>query len=108
MENNRLSSTAAFDAVDAVAEIAARNRIRLEAGLPLLSEANELQRYRRIAEEARFKKFYEIEILKYAHLWNWTRGWMHNMRINAQIGRQIGKTFNAQSGHDRTLRFPGK
>jgi len=93
MEKSPPSRSAASDSVDALAKIAARNRIRLEAGLPLLSERNELQRYRRIAEEARFKEFYETEVPRYAPLWDWTRGWMHNMRVYVKIRRRIRESF---------------
>ena len=96
MEKNRPFDQLAFDPADALAEIAARNRIRLEAGLPLLSEWNELQRYQRIAEEARFKEFYETEVPRYAPLWDWTCGWMHNMRVYVEVRRRI--SFRASKG----------
>jgi hypothetical protein len=48
-----------FDSVTVLRlrEIAERNRIRLEAGLPLLSVAKELRRLKEAADTEKFKKF---------------------------------------------------
>jgi hypothetical protein len=48
-----------FDSVTVLRlqEIAERNRIRLEAGLPLLSVPKELRRMKEIADTERFRKF---------------------------------------------------
>jgi hypothetical protein len=43
-----------------IAEIAKRNRIRVEAGLPLLSIAKELRRMKTAEEEAKFEAFAAI------------------------------------------------
>jgi hypothetical protein len=87
-----------FSEEKTLVEVTERNRIRLEAGLPLLSESDELQRYRRIAEKARFKEFYEIEISKYAHLWDRSRGWFYNLRVSVEVRQRIRELFNARKG----------
>jgi hypothetical protein len=67
-------------------EIAERNRIRLEAGLPLLSVAKELRRLKEAADTERFRKF------AYAH-----RKRVYDKML-ARTRRQFGDPNWAPSG----------
>ena len=63
-------------------EIARRNRLRSEAGMPVLSVDDELRRLKWAYEEHQFEEFFRQEAPKYQHLWcDRSRGFMGNMGI---------------------------
>jgi hypothetical protein len=88
-----------------IEEIIARNRIREEAKLPLLSIPKELRRMKEVADAAKFEAFADAHR---AAVWeevlatkrqargepNWRpRSWMEGMALQAQISRILRQRF---------------
>ena|SRR6516165_1514523 len=91
-----------------IEEIAARNRIRAEACLPLLSISKELRRMKEAATAAKFEAFANSHR---AAVWdevlankrqgrgepNWhPSGWMEGMAVQAQVNKILRERFIAQ------------
>src|SRR6516164_3000462 len=88
-----------------IEEITARNRIRREACLPLLSIPKELRRMKEAADTAEFEAFADIhrgavwdEVLATKRQGrgepNWhPSGWMQGMAVQAQVSRVLRQRF---------------
>jgi len=91
-----------------IEEIIARNRIRAEAWLPLLSIPKELRRMKEVAVAARFEAFANAHR---ATVWdevlatkreergepNWhPSGWMEGMGFQSEVSRILRQRFNAR------------
>ena len=68
--------------------ITTRNRLRGEAGLPLLSEEAELKRLQAIREEVAFEQYFAEHRHRFAHLWQ-GRGWLTGMGMVAVARRKL-------------------
>jgi hypothetical protein len=90
-----------------IAEIAKRNRIREEAGLPLLSIAKELRRMKTAEEEAKFEAFTAVhegavwdEVLAPERERRGQPDWrpssfMEGLAFQSQVNRVLHERFNA-------------
>ena len=91
-----------------IEEIIARNRIRAEACLPLLSIPKELRRMKEAADAAKFEAFANSHR---AAVWDEVlatkreargepnrhpSGWMEGMAVQAQVSRILRQRFNAK------------
>ena len=89
-------------------EIARRNKVRAEAGLPLLSITKELRRMKKVDDDAEFDAF---AIVHRQAVWDevlalvrqargepkwWPRGWMEGLGYQAQVSRILRKRFLAK------------
>jgi hypothetical protein len=92
-----------------IEEITARNRIREEACLPLLSISKELRRMKEAADAAKFEAFADVHR---GAVWdellatkreargepNWhPSGWMEGMALQAQVNNILHQRFAATS-----------
>lgn len=79
------------------AEIEARNRLRREAKLPLLSVAAEVQHLEFVRRDAEFEAFFEKERPKYNHRWSGHNlGWAGGFAIWTKVRQHVRAFFVAQ------------
>jgi hypothetical protein len=110
---NRYAGTA-----QKIEEIVARNVIRAEAGLPLLSVARELRRMKQAADATAFEQFADLhgqavwdEVLgpvreaRGEPNWRPIR-WMEGLAFQAQVGKILRERF-ARATSDRMKASPG-
>lgn len=84
-------------ATDKIADIEARNALRREAHLPLLSIAAELRRLKTLQRQTEFEAFYEAERPKYNHLWSRPNlGWMGGHIIWKRVRAQMRAEFEGK------------
>lgn len=63
-------------------DIEQRNRIRADAGLPLLDIPTETARLKKAQEDAKFEKYFQLRRDAFQHLWSDRgRGFLTNMGI---------------------------
>lgn len=87
---------------DMIAEIEARNRIRREAKLPLLSVTAELRRSKTRQRQDEFEAFFEKERSKYNHLWSGKDlGWMGGFALWTKVRQQVRADFDARRSSHR-------
>lgn len=78
-------------------EIEARNRLRGEAKLPLLSVAAEVEHLEFVRREAEFEAFFEKERPKYNHLWSGRNlGWAGGFALWTKVRQQVRADFDAR------------
>jgi hypothetical protein len=91
-----------------IQEIEARNRLREEVGLPVLSIPKELRRMKTAADQEVFRQFEEVhakavwnEVLKPIRDAkgdpNWRPGWMGGMALQNDFYRILRQLFRAES-----------
>lgn len=84
------------------AEIEARNRLRREAKLPLLSVTAEVQHLEFVRREAEFEAFFDQERHKYVHLWSGRNlGWLTGMGVWSRVRQQVRAEFDARRNSHR-------
>ena len=82
---------------DMIAEVDARNQIRREAGLPLLSVTAELRRSKTRQRQDDFEAFFEKERPKYKHLWSGRNlGWAGGFALWTKVRQQVRADFDAR------------
>lgn len=85
-----------------LAEIEARNRLRREAKLPLLSVTAEVQHLEYVRREAEFEAFFEKERPKYNHLWSGRNlGWAGGFALWTKVRQQVRADFDARKKSHR-------
>ena len=87
---------------DMIAEVDARNQIRREAGLPLLSVTAELRRSKTRQRQDDFEAFFEKERPKYKHLWSGRNlGWAGGFALWTKVRQQVRADFDARRNMPR-------
>jgi hypothetical protein len=67
-----------------------RISLRIEAGLPPLSVADEVQRAKKVHDEAEFERFFESQRHRFIHLWSDSnRGFLTNASIWSAVRNKI-------------------
>ena len=71
-------------------EIDKRNRLRVEAGLPLLDVPAEKARLKNAKEDAEFEKCFQLRRDEFQHLWSdQSRGFLTNMEIYNTVRKAL-------------------
>jgi len=83
-----------FNQAKAKFEVARRNDIRHEAGLPLIDQDAELQRLERVSRVDDFEAYFQRERVRYQHLWqDKTHGFFTRMGIYSQVRTKLRSEF---------------
>ena len=78
-------------------EIDKRNRLRVEAGLPLLDVPAEKARLKNAKEDAEFEKFFQLRRDEFRHLVGSSRGFLTNMGIYSTVRKALREERQAQA-----------
>jgi len=67
-----------------------RNRLRAEAGLPLLDVAAEAARLKQAEDDGEFKKYFQLRRNGFRHLWSdRSRGFLTNMGLYNNVRKAL-------------------
>jgi hypothetical protein len=67
-----------------------RNSLRIEAGLPPLSVEDEIQRAKKVHDEAEFERYFESQRHRFMHLWSDSnRGFLANAGIWSAVRNKV-------------------
>jgi hypothetical protein len=71
-------------------DIEQRNRLRVEAGLPLLDVPGEMARLKKAEEDTEFEKYFQLRRSEFQHLWSdQCRGFLSNMGIYNTVRKAL-------------------
>jgi hypothetical protein len=80
-------------------DIEQRNRIRVEAGLPLLDLPTEMARLKNAEGDAEFEKYFELRRNQFQHLWSdQSRGFLTNMGIYNTMRKALREEMRRAHG----------
>jgi hypothetical protein len=84
---------------DFVVYIEQRNRLRAQAGLPLLDVAAEAARLKKAEDDAEFEKYFQLRRDEFRHLWSdRNKGFLTNMGIYNAVRKALREEMQQTPG----------